>query len=142
MWHAGQRGHILFLDRDRWRCRYDDNRYRQLATHDTHGLRMDGNIMRLGRIGALPVDQMFRSGRGELCATFCLFATGLCLGNGMWFFGETLEFMSRWGRDCCVRRPVYIMARATTGLIPLAWLQSLWEQWVFQAAPDKLAGFL
>ena len=89
----------------------------QPMTHTDYGWM--AILVRLGALG-ITVDQMFRSGRGAP-AQPCLF--------GNWFapnsivLGETL-FHVAVGHDCCVRRPVYLRGVRTTGLIPLAWLQS------------------
>ena len=89
MWHAGTARHILFLDRDRWRCRYDHNRYRQLATHDTHGLRMDGNICVLGALGHYLLIKCFEVAEASSVQPFAYLQLVFASGIGMWFFGET-----------------------------------------------------
>ena len=68
--------------------------------------------MRAGRIGALPVDQMFRSGRGELCSTFCYLQLVFASGIGMWFFGETLELHVAVGAVIVVSAGLFTLWRA------------------------------
>ena len=55
-----------FFWTDRWCCRHDDNRYRQLATHDTHRYGWMA-ICASGRIGALPTINVSKWQRRALC---------------------------------------------------------------------------